>query len=373
MGTETPSEQLHLIKSSETMTTPGEQMLTITDPDLIEMLESTPAGQIRALTEKRLLRVQKERNEKAEKRSAMTPIERRRDLVSEQLKELDLQDSDVHHIHSVLALCALPYKRPKADSLDYQARYGYMSLNVQPGSLTDPRTGDWVRQGVPYGPKARLVQMHICTRALRQKSPIVEMEDNMTSFIRNLGFSVTGGKNGTITLFKEQLNRLAACRLQIGLWNGVDQSRTINIQPIKSLDVWFPNDPDQKMLWPSKVVLSQEFYDSLTDHALPVDIRAMGALSHSAKQMDLMLWLSYRLKGLKKNYFLTWELLKDQFCQSKTMRMIDFQKRFKDDLNDIQAVFDRPLPIQLSDKGMLLKPSDPKALFVPPKRLRRGS
>lgn len=248
-----------------------------------------------------------------------------------------------------------------------------MSLNVQPGSLTDPKTGNWVRQGVPYGPKARLVQLHICTRALRQKSPVVEMEDNMTSFIRNLGFSVTGRKNGTITLFKEQLNRLAACRLQIGLWNGVDQSRTINIQSIKSLDVWFPNDPDQKMLWPSKVVLSQEFYESLTDHALPVDIRAMGALSHSAKQMDLMLWLSYRLKSLNKNYFLTWELLKDQFCQSKTMRMIDFQKRFKEDLNDIQAVFDRPLPIQLTDKGMLLKPSDPKVLFVPPKRLRGGS
>lgn len=88
METETPSEQLHLIKPSENITSPGEQILTITDPDSIEMLESAPAGQIRALTEKRLLRLQKERNEKAEKRSEMTPIQRRRDVVSERLKEL---------------------------------------------------------------------------------------------------------------------------------------------------------------------------------------------------------------------------------------------------------------------------------------------
>jgi hypothetical protein len=214
------------------------------------------------------------------------------------------------------------------------------------------------------------MQLHICTRALRQRSPEVELEGSMTGFIRSLGFSVTGGKNGTIALFKEQLNRLAACRLQIGLWNGRDRSKTINLQPIKSFEVWFPNNPDQQMLWPSKVVLSQEFYESLLEHALPVDIRALSALSHSAKQMDIMLWLSYRLKALQKEYFLTWDIVKEQFCQSEQRRLIDFQRQFKSDIEEIQQVFERPLPVHLTDKGMRLLPSNPEVLFVPPKKLK---
>jgi hypothetical protein len=342
--------------------------ILITDADLIHQVESAPSN-IRAISSRMAGRAQAERNEKAERRAQMTPIQRRRDVVRETIADNPLDKADIHHIHSVLALCGLPYKRPPEESTLYTRKYGRMSLTVQAGILVEPRNGDVVQQGLPYGPKARLLLLHLCTRALRQKSPVIDLEDSLSGFIKSIGFDKTGGKKGSFNAFKEQINRLAACRMQIGLWNGT-RAVTINTNPISSFDVWLPNahNPDQKMLWNNTITLSHDFYESLAKHALPVDIRALSALSHSAKQMDLLLWLSYRLKELNKPYFLTWDLMKEQFCQSSERRMIDFQRQFKQDIKDIEAVFDKTLPVQMSEKGLIIKPCDPEGLFVPPER-----
>lgn len=52
-------------------------------------------------------------------------------------------------------------------------------------------------QGLPYGPKARQLMLHICTMAVRQNPHQIEIVDNMSAFIRELGFPVTGGARGT--------------------------------------------------------------------------------------------------------------------------------------------------------------------------------
>jgi hypothetical protein len=340
----------------------------ITDADLIRQIEIS-APNIRAISSRMAGRAQAERNEKTERRAQMTPIQRRRDVVRETIADNPLDKSDIHHIHSVLALCGLPYKRPPEDSIVFRRSYGQMSLTVQAGDLADPYTAKMQQQGLPYGPKARLLLLHLCTRALRQKSPVIDLEDSLSGFIESIGFYKGGGKRGSFNAFKEQINRLAACRMQIGLWNGA-RAVTINTNPISSFDVWLPNsaNPDQKMLWNNTITLSHDFYESLAKHALPVDIRALSALSHSAKQMDILLWLAYRLKGLNKPYFLTWELMKEQFCQSPERRMILFQNQFKQDMKDIEAVFDKTLPVQIGEKGLIIKPCDPEGLFVQPEK-----
>lgn len=341
------------------------ESVAITDADLLAQLDEAVMPEIRRRMEKRLRGVQAERNETRARRAEMTPVQRRRDVVREELASQALEQSDIHYIHSVLALCGLPYKRPLDGSLDYEREYGRMSLSLEAGKLKDPLSGNWVRQGIPYGPKARLLLLHICTRAIRQKSPVIDLENSLSAFIESMGIHKNGGKRGSFNAFKEQINRLAACRMQIGLWNG-SRSITINTQPISSIDVWLPKNPDQAMLWNSSVTLSRDFYDSLEQHALPVDVRALSALSHSAKQMDFLLWLSYRVKDLEKPYLLAWSKVHEQFCQSKTNRLIDFQRDFRKDMADISEVFDVELPVQLVEKGVLLKPCEPDKLFVAP-------
>lgn len=354
------------------------ESIKITDPDLLSQLDKLTQNRSNSRTKlvnlqiNRLKRKQYEMNLENERQNSMTTIQKRRARASQHVSSSSIDPrKEIYHIHSVLALCTLPYRKPKEEFVDYQAEYGNMSLNIQPGRMRNPLTGEWEKQGIPYGSKARLLLLHICTRALQQKSPEVEIEDSMSAFIKSLGFSVTGGQKGTINLFKEQLNRLASCRFQISLWDKErSTTRNFNVHPIEDFEVWFPKDPDQPTLWTSKVVLSQKFYESLTEHALPADIRVLSALNHSPRQMDIFLWLSYRLKPLSKNYQLTWGLLKDQFCQSQKTSLSDFKRDFRKDIAEVQEVIGDNNLFHLNEKGMLLKPSaSPDYLFVPPKLL----
>jgi Plasmid encoded RepA protein len=117
---------------------------------------------------------------------------------------------NLRHIHSVLALCGLPYTQQPVTKRDWESKNGKMSLKVFAGQLMSPETGHWVDQPLPYGSRARLMLLHTCSEAILQKSPTIEIQDSLTGFIKAMGFAVTGGKNGTLTSFKQQVNALAA-------------------------------------------------------------------------------------------------------------------------------------------------------------------
>ncbi|WP_433975666.1 replication protein RepA [Tunturiibacter lichenicola] len=82
-------------------------------------------------------------------------------------------------------------------------------------------------QGIPYGAKPRLLMIHLCTAAKLQKSPEIEIAHSMSAFMLDLGLAVTGGKTGSIGRFKEQLNRLAATRMQL-LFQDDDKVSMVN-------------------------------------------------------------------------------------------------------------------------------------------------
>jgi hypothetical protein len=338
----------------------------IRDADLRERLAKVPGDQFGRMMRERLLREQKARDEKSSRLASLTPLARRREAVREELAE-PFNSKDRYHVHSVLALCGLPYKKPPEGQGDYVREYGRSSLVVQAGYLKDPNTGKMTKQGLPYGPKARLLLLHICTMALRQNTHEIEVADSMSAFIRELGFEVTGGVRGTIAQFKEQLHRLAATRMQIGLWRG-DKTTTISTQPIEAFDVWLPSDTAQRMLWNNKLYMDEKFFRTLKDHALPVDIRAMRAFANSAKQIDIVLWLVSRLNGLERVTPISWVSLKDQFGRDITSRDRKFRQSFAEDIKAIQEIYPN-LRLNLSEKGITLYPTDAKVLLVPQRKV----
>jgi len=42
-------------------------------------------------------------------------------------------------------------------------------------------------------------------------------------------------------------------------------------------DLWFPKNEQQRVLWPSTIRLSQEYFTSPQNHAVPLDELALGA------------------------------------------------------------------------------------------------
>ncbi|MFK5597989.1 replication protein RepA [Methylobacterium sp. HMF5984] len=368
-----------------------DRLAGIRDADLRAEVEAARGGFLFAQIVEHILHRQQVRDAEASakgavagRRAGMGRDQRRRDAVREVIENQPTVPENLQHIHSVLALCGLPYRDP-GPVREFSRDYGRNSLNLVAGRLKSPITGEMEPQGLPYGPKARLVLLHLCTEAVRQRSPTIAVADSLSGFMREMGFAVTGGERGTIRQFKEQLNRLAACSMQIGLWDGHDQASTLNVPPFRSLDLWRPTARDgakdgmregardgEGAAWSRTVQFHQDFYDNLIRHALPVDIRAARAFSGSARKLDLLFWVGYRLRALQRPLRLTWTNLHGQFgAENACIR--SFRQAFKTDIAHLCEVFPK-LPIALDDGGMTLQPADPGMLLVPPRKgIRKAS
>lgn len=220
---------------------------------------------------------------------------------------------DPAFLHVIMSQVGLPYREP--EGREYVRETGRASLVISAGSIRNPVTRKPMAVGLPYGAKPRLLMLHLCTHAVRAQSPVVPVGDSMTAFMRELGIAATGGAQGSIARFKDQLQRLAASRMQFFMSYG---NREVMLNPapmIHRFDAWFPTDPRQRMFWGSEVRLSDEFFSGLLAHALPLDPRAYGALAHSARALDLYTWLAHRLPRVKERAgaFISWGALQEQF------------------------------------------------------------
>ncbi|WP_262267579.1 replication protein RepA [Microvirga yunnanensis] len=352
--------------------TAEDHLATIRDADLLEEVERARGHFMFKTIVEHIAHKQEQRDAQRAKqsavearRAAMSRDQRRRDAVRELIEAAPSSPENIQHIHSVLALCGLPYREPKGER-EFFREYGRNTLSIMAGRLKNPRTGQMEVQGLPYGPKARLVLLHLCTEAVRQRSARIEVADSLSGFIKQMGFPVTGGERGTLRQFKEQLNRLAACTMQLGLWDGASRSSTLNVPPFRQLDIWLTGNSDQGLLWSNTVQFHADFYENLIQHALPVDIRAARAFSGSARKLDMLFWLGYRLRTVQRPLKLSWDNLHQQFG-SDNASIRSFKQAFKGDLAHIKEVFPR-LRVSLDEGGMLLLPTDPSELLVQPRR-----
>ncbi|KTQ95029.1 hypothetical protein NS365_18625 [Aureimonas ureilytica] len=346
----------------------------IRDPDLLEKLAKTetesPAFRdthIRALE-----RMQADRDRAAAeaeaKRSALAAMpreQRRRAIIREVIQTEGPAPDGLRFLPTPLAICGLPYRRLAADKREFERRQGRMSVVVTAGWLMDP-SGERVQQPIPWGPKARLIMAHLSTEALRNDSPIVETADTLSGFMHDMGFTVTGGERGSLAPFKEQLRALAACRMEFSAWDGT-RSAMVDVKPLEKVELWFGEDPAQRSLWPSKIEFSRRYFDELKNHALPIDIRALKAFSGSARRLDLLFWITYRITRLNDHFVLDWKPLKEQFGEGFA-RDRDFRAHLAEDLASIKELFPK-LPVKLTARGLEMDQADSTALAIPKRTL----
>jgi hypothetical protein len=265
----------------------------------------------------------------------------------------------------VLAGCSLPYTQQAVEVREWERRQGRMSLLVTAGKLFNPEDQTWVEQPLPWGSRARLLLLHTCSEAIRQKSATIDIQHTLTGFIRSMGFTVTGGRNGTLNSFKQQVNALAACNMKLGMWNGT-QAKTINTQPFSSLEVWLPTSADQRMMWPKQLTFSHDFYSTLVKRALPINVHAVKTFSNSPRKLDLLFWLGYRLSGIKSTLTISWDALQEQWGANYS-RQTNFKRDFAQEIADIKEVFPK-LPVRLNEVGFVIEPGGTEVLAIPVKR-----
>ena len=268
----------------------------------------------------------------------LRPIDQKRlDAIYERSVS-DLKSSDVWYMHTVLAQCFLPYRDPKDDR--WIRVNGDYKIVLISGVTEDPNDPQEVRvAGLPYGAKPRLFKSYICTQAIRHQSPVIPVERSMTAMMQELGIATTGGKKGNIRTFKDQISRFAACKFTIIGPGPKGTRRHVNAEPFRQFDVWFPPDPDQGTLWPSEIVLTDDYYYSLKDHAIPYDFRAIKPIQNKPRALDIYLWMTQRLCRIPehKPLFMTWPMLYEMFGGKSSLK--EFKRKFPTDLLAARASY----------------------------------
>ncbi len=261
----------------------------------------------------------------------------------------------IDFLHTVQCQCGIPYKNPGDNVLKWERKQGNASLRIDAGAAIDPNTGNFTQLGLPYGEKPRLVLIYLATEAVRSGNPVIDVEASLTGFARSLGLETNGQQ---LRALKDQLSRLAVAKVQIGV---MEEGRAvqINTQFVGAFDLWFPNNDDQKMLWPSTVRLSHEYFQSLGNHAVPLDHRAVAALASSAMALDVYAWLAQRLHRVPtgKPQFIGWANLHEQFGQGYD-RIRDFRRRFLQTLHHVHSAYPTAR-FDADDGGLTLSHSPP--------------
>lgn len=235
------------------------------------------------------------------------------------------------------ALCQVGLPRRRTESRAFERRNGRVSIRLEAGVLYDGR--GWIEHPLPYGVIPRLVLVYLSSEAVRTRRREIELGDSVRRFLERLGMSISGGPRGGYAALRRQMDALAACRMSIGLTVD-DRVVTTDAKPIRRFEAWLHEDGGQRTLWPGVLELSDDFYGTLIEHAVPLDPRALTALRHSALALDVYAWLAHRLRRVSRagGAKLSWKNLYEQFGQEYGSAK-DFKKQFRVTLRQALVVY----------------------------------
>ncbi len=283
-------------------------------------------------------------------------------IIKQRLLDLSLDIAttpaeDITFHHSVMTQASLPTAKPPEGLLVWERQQGRARLRVEAGSVLDPKTGLYVQPGLPYGPKSRLLLMHLNSEAVRRQSPVIEVEDTMTAFFRRLMGRTQDGRQAN--MLKHQLSALAAATFRMGVLQSDDRAFQVDTKVVSAFDLWFQKDDSQRVIWPSTLRLSLDYYESLTRFAVPLDERAIAALAHSAVALDMYCWLAQRLHRVPegKPQFIPWPSLQEQFGQGYT-HVRQFRAFFMKMMLQVKAAYPEAR-LDLDGRGASLWTSPP--------------
>ena len=273
----------------------------------------------------------------------------------------DAPAGDIAYQHTVLCQTGLPYRQ--TESRTWDARNGRVFLHIKAGEYLDGHTEQWQELPLPFGPKARLVLVHINSEAIRTRSREIDVEDTLTAFVRKLqnGRDPNGDE---IRKYNQQIVALSSANIRMAVIDDKASASAFRIPhgDIKISDwheVWQSKNPKQRSFWTNTVHLTDEYFQSLIHHAVPLDQRAVAALAHSAMALDIYAWLAQRLWRISANGpdKVTWVNLHQQFGQNyKLIRQ--FRSVFLKTLKDVQTQYP-DAKLEANEGGLLLKQSNP--------------
>ncbi len=244
-----------------------------------------------------------------------------------------------------LTLATMPHRRTLEN--EFERRNGSFTLTMLAPS----------RVGLPYGSVPRLLVAWLTTEAVRTRDRRIELGDTLSQFMTQLDLVPTGGRWGTITRLREQMQRLFAASVSCTYEDGNRWSMD-SVRVADRADLWWsPKTPEQVALWRSVVVLGERFYEEAIHSPVPIDMRALKALRRSPMALDIYCWLTHRMSYLRRPTVIPWGALQAQFGADYRLTR-QFKVKFLHQLAAVLTVYPEA-KVSEAESGLQLKPSLP--------------
>ena len=275
-------------------------------------------------------------------------------------KSVEIFDNPVESIayqHTVFCQTSLPYRNP-GEARVWERQQGAVFLRIEAGAVRNPEEKRFIDVGLPYGSRPRLILAHLNREALLRGSPRIEVEQSLTGFIKRVTNN-TAPNARDIGRFKDQLTRFAAANVRMAVDLPDNRAYQINTHIIDAMELWLGKDERQRVLWPAYVELSPRYFESLRDHAVPLDERAICALANSPMALDVYAWLAQRLCRITspRGQFVAWVNLYNQFGQG-FVRLRKFRESFLDVMGAVCGQYPQA-KISIDEGGVILHQSRP--------------
>jgi hypothetical protein len=285
-------------------------------------------------------------------------------------------------VSRILVQAFLPHSDPK--DIGWSRRNGDFTLDVKSGIGKDKK-GKFFQYGVPYGTVPRLLLAWLNTQAVSNSNDesnpnprLISLGRSLSEFLDELEIGNTGGKNGGITRFKKQMEKLFHAEISVTCTG----KNFIAEKDIKISDgrfiFWDVNQPKQMNLWESSIELSEAFYKLLINTPVPMDWRILKNFKQSPMALDLYMWLTHRMCYVDKPVAIKWETLAQQLG-SDVQDIHKFRQQVRKHLRAITVIWkDLRIDASKSDAFHLYESKSmvtPKALlpkpFLPKKKFSK--
>lgn len=262
---------------------------------------------------------------------------------AEEIRHGSQSPEDNSFLTRYLVQATLPHRQPPGSPPVWSRTNGAYTLTVRPGMVRDTLTGQHRQLEYPSGVIPRLILFWITTQAIRTKSRRLELGNNLSGFMREIGLNPRsgGGPRSDSARLKMQMNRLFRATLSFEFEKpGRRQWLDMNVAPSGAL-WWDVRKPDDPVLWGSWIELGEKFYEAILEAPIPLDVRAIRALSNSPMALDLYSWATYKTYQVNRRGFaqvVSWDQLEQQFGADFTSPK-DFRKRAKRALARVKLVY----------------------------------
>ena len=182
-----------------------------------------------------------------------------------QLVSASEADPDLGFMARMLALCSLPRTNP-GNRHQYKRANGPYKLVMVAGADNK----------LPYGNLPRLLLAWLCTEAVRTQSRELVLGRSLSEFMRTLDiYSTSGGTSGGRTRLRNQMKRLFGCSVSLIYEDERGQATVSSLIARRTEFWWNERKPDEPSLWESKIELSEDFFNEIISHPVPLDMNTL--------------------------------------------------------------------------------------------------